>query len=230
MNKIYLFICGFALLLFSSFASNLECEYAGSNLGFAKTQTEKAIEISDINKARFYAYKALNAIEKSKKQLKLCGCEYAKEAIEEGLQDLKNATKATSLNSTRIFLSRSLEHTLGSLEALDEHHLHNSRYAGDVLALNTSSAKEKTNSGPSNTNTLNEKIDISLEKYEASLNKVVETVDCQKAKAFAQRVFNNCEKELLKENLSDGKKYYNLRTKEITEEALKRIGDCPNKI
>ena len=226
MNKIYFYIAA-AMVLFSSFSSNLECEYAGSNIGYAKTLTEKAIQIDDINQARYYAYKALSAIEKSKKQLTVCGCKYAVEGMEESLSTLKLATKATTLKSTQVLLTRSLEHTKGGLEALEEHHLHESKYASDVLAVNTKDAAEKNASlKETSIKTMTEKIDISLENYRNSLNKVVETVDCHEARAFAQRVFDNCEQELLKENLSEGKKYYNLRTKEITEEALVRIGEC----
>lgn len=227
MNKIYSYISVVALILFSSFSTNLECEYAGSNIGYAKTLTEKAIEVNDINQARYYAYKALSAIEKSKNQLMVCGCEYANDGIEESLINLKLAAKATTLSDTHILLSRSLENTAGSLEALNKHELHESKYASDVLVLNTKDAKEKTIAlRETSTKTLNELIDSSLEKYRASLNKVVETVDCHEAKAFAQRIFDNCQQQLLKENLSEGKKYYNLRTKEITADALKRIGKC----
>lgn len=232
MNRNCFLLCTMALLLFSSFTKNLECEYAGSNLGFAKSQTQKAIAINDINQARYYAYKALNAIIKSKKQLTICGCEYAKEGIEESQMDLKLATQATTLHSARILLSRSLENTLGSLEALEKHHLHGSKYASDVLVLNTKDAEEKNASLKElGIKTLNEKIDSSLENYRKSLDKVVETVNCREAKEFAQRIYDNCEQQLLKENLSEGKRYYNLRTKEITADALKRIGACiSNKI
>ena len=227
MNKIYFYIAAVAMVLFSSFSSNLECEYAGSNIGYAKTLTEKAIQIDDINQARYFAYKALSAIENSKKQLTVCGCKYAVEGMEESLSTLKLATKATTLNGAHVLLTRSLEHTKGGLEALEEHHLHDSKYASDVLAINTKDAAEKNASlKDTSFETLTEKIDISLEKYRNSLNKVVETVDCPEAKVFAQRVFDNCEQELLKEDLSEGKKYYNLRTKEITAEALIRIGEC----
>lgn len=228
MNKTYILISAMALILFSSFTSNMECEYAGSNIGFAKTQTETAITRDDINEARFFAYKALNAIEKSKKQLAECGCEYAEVDLQEGLKNLKLATKATSLNATRIFLERSLEHTLGGLDALEAHELHQSKYGNDLLALNstTSTKNQESHLEEQGLTSLNKKIDMSLEKYKASLQKIVESVNCKEARAFAKNIFENCEKELLKSDLSEGKKYYNLRTKEITADALLRIPDC----
>jgi hypothetical protein len=226
MNKTYIFVSVVALLLFSSFKSNMECEYAGSNIGFAKSQTETAIAKEDINKARFFAYKALNAIEKSKNQLAICGCEYAEIDVQEGLRNLKLAIKATSLGATRMLLERSLKHTLNGLEALDAHDLHQSKYGNEVLALNTIIPTKNVATLLEDVTSLNEKIDFSLKKYKASLQKIVESVNCKEARAFAKNIFDNCEKELLKSNLSEGKKYYNLRTKEITADALLRIPDC----
>lgn len=226
MKKSYIIIGALAFLLCSSFTINMECEYAGSNIGFAKTQTELAIAKEDINKARYHAYKALNAIEKSKSQLTNCGCEYAGIEVEEGLRNLKLATKATSLGATKLLLERALQHTLDGLESLESHELHESKYDNEILVLNTVNTENKLKNSVTDINTLQQKIDLSLQKYEQSLKLVVQSVDCNAAKAFAKNIFDHCEKELLKPNLSEGKKYYNLRTKEITADALLRIPDC----
>lgn len=230
MKKIYFTLLLIAFCLFSSFKPSVACEYAGSNIGFVRSQTERAITINDINKARFFAYKALNAIEKSKKQLNKCGCDYAAKNIEEGLDNLKKAIKATTLSGTRILLNRALENTLGSLEALEKHELHNSKFASDVLVMNTVQANNpKIAMKRFDMKSLHQKIDESLLNYQESLNTIVNTVNCKEARAYAKKVFNHCEAQLLKPNLSEGKKYYNLRTKEITAEAILRLGDCPQR-
>ena len=215
------------VLLFSSFKVDEACEYAGSNINYVKTQTEKAIAVDDINQARYFAYKALNAIDKSKNQLKECGCEYAAESIAEGLSNLKLAIKATSLNSTRILLNRALENTLGGLESLEEHELHDSKYGSNLLAMNTIVAKkEKASMKKPGKKELERKIDLSLEKYKESLNKIVNSVDCKEARAFAENIYSHCEQQLLLPNLTEGKKYYNLKTKDITAAALQKLNDC----
>lgn len=215
------------VFLFSSFKVDKACEYAGSNINFVKTQTEKAIAVDDINQARYFAYKALNAIEKSKNQLMECGCEYATENITEGLSNLKLAIKATSLNSTRILLNRALENTLGGLESLEEHELHDSKYGSNLLAMNTLvSEKGKTSMKKLGKKELEIKIDISLEKYRESLITIVNSVNCKEARAFAESIYLNCEQQLLNPNLTEGKKYYNLKTKEITAEALEKLNNC----
>ena len=73
---------------------------------------------------------------------------------------------------------------------------------------------------------LQNKIDLFLEDYRNSLNNVIKSLDCEEAYAYAIKVFEHCEQQLLKEKLTEAKKYYNLKTKEITEEALKKLNGC----
>ncbi|MCM4171378.1 hypothetical protein DHD32_07795 [Arenibacter sp. TNZ] len=220
-------VCSLAMFIFSSFKNNKACEYAGSNLAYIQSQTEKAISTEDINMSKYFAYKALNAIVKSKSQLEDCGCEHAMELIHESSLNLTNATKAISMPSAKILLEKALDNATGSLEALDEHDSHDSRYNNDVLAMNTKTAiAAKKSEKLMDNKTLENKVDIALAKFKVSLDKVVESVDCAEALAYTQNIFNICEQQLLNPRLSEGKKYYNLRTKEIASKALERLGDC----
>ncbi|WP_339651772.1 hypothetical protein [uncultured Maribacter sp.] len=225
-KAIYIFYT-LAILILSSFRTNVDCEYANSNMGFAKSHISAALLTDDINQARFYAYKAVNALEKSKNQLEICGCTFAKASMTENLDALVLATKSTTLEGTRTYLDKSVELINNTMFVLDSHESHNSTYANDVLSMNTTTTtKNVINTKDSKTLSLNEKIDLSLAKYKISLEKVVATVNCKEAKAFAQQIFDECEDQLLKPNISEGSKYYNLRTKEITQNALNRIGNC----
>ncbi|WP_299320468.1 hypothetical protein [uncultured Maribacter sp.] len=227
MKKNIFFFCAIALLSLSSFSTNVECEYANSNMGYAKSQISAALLTQDINQARFYAYKALSALEKSKKQLNVCGCKYAKESMLENMEVLSLATKSTTLEGTISYLHASIELTNKTILVLESHDTHESAYAVDELSVNTNSSVNKTSViKNSNKKDLFETIDTSLEKYRISLDKVVQSVNCKDATAFASRIYAECEAQLLKPNISEGSKYYNLRTKEITAEALTKIGDC----
>lgn len=229
MKTRYFVFCALLFALFSSFEISEECEYAGSNMGYIKTQTQKAIAATNVSESHFLAYRALNALEKSKEQVHDCGCDDAIDFMLDALENLKMATRATSLDATRILLNRSLENTLASLQAIEEHEEHGGPYGTDVLALNTIDA-EKANTAATivEEEELKQKIDRSLSNYETSLQAVIETVDCKRAHEFATKIQQHCEAQLLKKNLSEGKKYYNLRTKKITEEALKKLGNCPS--
>jgi hypothetical protein len=229
MKQFYL-LCILCVCTLSANTGDNASEYAGSNISYIKSQTQKAISAEDLNSSRYYAYKALNAIEKSRKQFEACNCDYAMKSIFEGLENLKKATRVSSLNGTRILLKRALDNTFGSLEALEKHdELHGSRYANDVLAMNTM-ASESQNQAMKKPDgaVVRKQIDDSLLSYKTSLDEVVRSVDCKDAYTFAHRIYRHCEQELLKPDLTEAKKYYNLRTKQITSEALDKLKKCVN--
>ncbi len=220
-------IIGYAMVLFffSAFKSTSACEYAGSNINFVKTQTEKALAKDDLNLVRYYAFKALNAIEKSKKQMGDCKCEYASISVEESAYLIKRATKLSNIQDAKELLKRALENAQSSIEALKIHDKEHTRNkTGKLLAINTGS-KDDGNSVSKVDLPLDYKkrIDTALERYQIALDKVVQTVNCKEATEFAEKIYNSCEQELLKEGLSESKKYYNLRTQEITAKALESI-------
>ncbi len=227
MKTLHIMLYGIALLLLSSFAPGEACSYAGSNMNYVKARTEEALKVDDINKARFYAYKAIKVIQTSTNRFNDCGCKDADTNIEESLINLKAATKSTSLNGTRILLREALQQIVDALDALDQHEMHDAAFRSKDIAMNVEVGMETALvANELKKNELYEQIDNSLAKYSKSINKVVDSVNCLEARAFANTIYTRCEQQLLKPNLSEGKKYYNLRTKEITEKALLRLGDC----
>ncbi|HMB64103.1 MAG TPA: hypothetical protein VKN36_13570 [Eudoraea sp.] len=228
MKTHYFILCISIIGLFCSFDDSKACEYAGSNIGYVKAQTKKAIDTDDINISRYYAYKALNAIENSRKQFEDCGCEPAVQNIYEGLSNLKLATRVASLNGTKILLHRALENAMMSLEELEVHdEQHQSKYSNNLLVMNTtkSELEQLARKQPQGI-LLEHKIDKALVNFENSLHKVVTSVECKEAYDFAMKIYMHCEQQLLKPDLTEAKKYYNLRTKEITAAALLELEYC----
>lgn len=230
MKILHVMLYSIALLLLSSFAPGEACSYAGSNMNYVKARTEEALQMDDINKARFYAYKAIKVIQTSTNRFNDCGCKDAAINIEESLISLKAATKSTSLNGTRILLQEALQQIIDALDALDQHEMHDVVFPSKDIAMNVEVGMEaELIANELEKNELYEQIDNSLAKYSKSINTVVDSVNCLEARAFANTIYARCEQQLLKPNLSEGKKYYNLRTKEITAKALLRLGDCGSK-
>lgn len=229
MKLTYLILHTFLLSLFSSLGADTGCAYVGSNINFVRTETQKALGTDDLQLTRFHIYKALNAISKSKDQLGDCGCQDASERINEVSELLKSAAETTSLTNTRIFLRKALKNTVQGLEALRDHDLgqHESVFGTENLTVNTAHIENKEKlRPPPDEKVFKQKIDSALIHYTASIQIVFDTVNCTEARAFATEIYEHCEQELLRPDLSEGKKYYNLRTKKITAEALKQIGDC----
>ena len=219
----------FALALtLSSYSVNKACEYMGSNIGYIEKQVRKALDAADLNTSRYHAYKALNAIEKSKVQFTACGCEVAEQSIAESLEHLKRATRVSSLTGTRLILEKAIAGVESSLQSLEEHaEVHQSQYGSDQLSLNTRDSYMEQQKGKIPVGkALEKKIDQALISYQNSLEKVVNTIPCKEAYQLALTNYERCEEQLLRPELTEAKKYYNLRTKEITELALERLKEC----
>jgi len=227
MKTLHIMLSIIAILTLSSFSSNKACNYAGSNLNYVKARTEEALTMDDINKARFYTYKAIKVLQTSTNKFADCGCKDANINIEESLINLKAATKSTSLDGTKILLNEALQQIMDALDAFDQHEMHDTPFTSMDLVMNSSNEIERElPTVETNENDLYGQIDDSLASYSKSINEVINSVSCIEARAFANNIFVHCEPQLLKNNLSEGKKYYNLRTKEITEKALSQLGDC----
>lgn len=222
----FLFLGSFWLL--SAARPDTACTNAESMIGFVENHLKTALGVGDLELSRYHTYKAINTMEKSRDQFEACGCEYAKKNIFESLDNLKLATKISSLEGTRILLRRALEGLLAGEEALEQHDdTHDSPYASDVLAMNTSGLHLETTSQDSTAGKkLEARIDASLEAYRKSLDEVVESVPCREAQEFVQRIYDHCERQLLREDLTPAKRYYNVRTKALTEDALERLEGC----
>lgn len=227
MKTLHTLLLSMAILILSSFAPSEACNYAGSNMNYVKARTEEALTKEDINQARFYAYKAIKVLQTSTNRFDDCGCKDAKVNIEESLISLKASTKSKSLNGTRILLNEALEQIVDAIDAFEQHEMHDSEFSSKDFTLNSEVIKENTTPIiEREDNELYRQIDLSLVNFSQSINTVIDSVSCVEARAFTKNIFLNCEQQLLKANLSEGKKYYNLRTKEIAEKALLRLGNC----
>ena len=131
--KYFYFVLIAIIYSLSSFKPIKPCEYAGSNIGFVKTETQKAIDEDDINISKYHTYKAIRAIENNKEQLNSCGCNSAVTSMDNSFNDLVLATKSNTLRSNRILLKRSLEKTISSLEALEKYESHEGNYASIII-------------------------------------------------------------------------------------------------
>ncbi len=226
MKLQYFVLFAFLFCLLSSFEPTPACQYAASNIDYVGKEIKKALAEKNLQLTRFHVYRALDALSKSKEKLEKCDCGPASEIVAEVKELLKYATKNSSVTGAGILLDKALHLTENAVTALGEHEQHKRAYDTNLLNMDPHGERKDTIAVPPNEKILERKIDSALAIYRASLNKVINSVDCREAKAFANRIHENCQQELLRIDLSEGKKYYNLRTKEITGEALAKLGNC----
>lgn len=221
---------GGSLILMSA-SSEKACMNTEAMIGFVKEQTEQALEEKDLSLIRYHAFKALNTIERSKAQLEACGCDYARKNLMESLENLKLSTRVTTLEGTRIPLSRAMDYIRAAREALQQHEsTHDRPFGQELLAVDNSVPTEtQARRVLEEEKALEMKIEEALKNYERSLNDVVEGVPCEEALVFVRRIYAHSQTQLERGDQTPAKKFYNLRTKEITEKAMDRLRDCRQK-
>lgn len=204
------------------------CRNMESLLGFVEGHIRNGLEAEDLQMARYHTFKALNTLVKTSDRYGSCSCDFALERIRQCEAGLKLATRVNTLDGTQILLKRALKDIRATESALEAHDkTHTGAYDHELLAVNTLSAAPDSGRNPMEMLELEAKIDKSLDAYRKSLDEVVQTVPCKEATQFVKRVYAHCEKQLLREDLSAAKRYYNIRTSEITAEALEELGGCP---
>lgn len=221
---------GGSLLLVSA-SSEKACMNTEAMIGFVKEQTAMALQEEDLSLIRFHAFKALNTIERSRIQLEECGCDYARKNLMESLENLKLSTRVTTLEGTRIPLSRAMEYIKAAKEALQQHEsTHDKPYGQEIMAVNTTPMTQtQARRILEEEKALEDKIEVALQNYERSLNDVVDGVPCEEALVFVKRIYAHSQNQLKRGDQSPARKFYNLRTKEITEKAMARLRDCRQK-
>lgn len=228
---VIVFIIGLLTLIFlSSFGVPSACEYANSNLEYIKNQTESAITSDDFEMSKYYAYKAINSIEKTRSNFEDCGCYEAIESLDRAKVSLIDATRAETLKTSKKSLNKALENTMISMTELKLYGpgpASTSQYGDDLLVLNTKEALD-VQGGIVNPKKIGmrEEIHNTLVKFEASIANIVNTVECKEAKRFIQSTYDNAHLALLNTDLTIRKKIYHQRVKTITKEALLRLNSC----
>lgn len=231
-RKIILFIVFIlgvlGLWLMASFSTYNACAYASSNLEYIKSKIESAVVAEDLKMAKYHAYKALNGIEKTRKNFEDCGCEGTIESLEYALVELKSATKAKTLKASKIDLHRALESTMIGMKVLSVFEQENANaFGNEELALNTNdSLSDPAALFQTDEKEVKKQVHSCLLGFESSLEKVVTDVDCQDARRFIANIHEESRLILLNTGLSPHKKEYHNRVKVLAEEALEKLGDC----
>ena len=182
----------------------------------------------ELNMVKYHAYKALNGIEKTRGNFLDCGCEGAQESLETTLSHLKSATKATTVQKSKIGLHKALENTIIGLNVLKEFEQQTSSdYGSNVLVMNTTEVLDFQNGTLlTHGSTVQKQVHQCLLGFESSLNKVVSDVDCKDANRFIKNIYEESRLILMNTELSQHKKEYHQRVKNLAEESLKKLGDC----
>ncbi|RNC89464.1 MAG: hypothetical protein ED555_08235 [Allomuricauda sp.] len=212
------------LPLFSFFTFNV-CEVANSNVIFVKNQTQLALDTQDFQMSRYHAFKAISGIWKAQYSFSECECDGLATNMDLAAKNLKEATKALTLEDQKVFLKIAMQNTVIGMTAIEGRHKTGKR--NTIQNETIEAAKTVDTSRKLVEETYLKQIEEALSKFENSLNNVVALEDCQNAYKFIRAMQDETHEKLGKKNLTNRKIYYLTRVVEITNAALLKINsDC----
>lgn len=116
MNIKYLLSLAFVL---SSFFVSAECDNTYSSASYALNHTKKSMSAKNFDHQKYYAYKALEALEKAKKLIESCGCNKAIDPILNGIDNLEKAADPKDFDMGRYYTKKAFGDIKDLIEELD---------------------------------------------------------------------------------------------------------------
>lgn len=111
-------LLSFFFLLTVVFVS-ANCDNTYSSASYVLSHTKKSMSSNNFEHQKYYATRALEALEKTQKLAENCGCEPALEAIANGLDNLEKAVDQDDWDMGRHYTKKALENTQDVINQLD---------------------------------------------------------------------------------------------------------------
>ncbi|XLS28102.1 hypothetical protein ACJD0Z_12930 [Flavobacteriaceae bacterium M23B6Z8] len=107
------------LICFSANAFQSDCDNAHSSASYAIFHTNKSLKADNFDHQRYYAERAIEALEKTQGFVENCGCEQAKINIDLGLESLKKGADPDDWDKGRYYTKKAyaeVQNLIGAIE------------------------------------------------------------------------------------------------------------------
>ncbi len=119
MNPKLFFILLALISCFSFNTTTIDCADAYTSASYTLSHSKKAFDAYNFDHQKYYAGRALEALEKTQELVKECGCDKAIEPIEIGIETLEEAADPTDWKMGRYYSKKAIADTYKILESLD---------------------------------------------------------------------------------------------------------------
>jgi hypothetical protein len=124
------FLLSFTFILTTLWVS-AKCDNTYTSASYALNHAKKSISSKNFDHQKYYAYKALEALEKARKLIEMCGCDKAVDPILDGIENLEKASDPKDFEMGRYYTKKAFGdiqnlinqldiYTQGGLDTIDE--------------------------------------------------------------------------------------------------------------
>lgn len=108
------------LICFSANAFQTDCDNAHSSASYVIFHTNKSLKANNFDHQRYYAERAIEALEKTQGFVENCGCEKAKVNIDLGLESLKKGADPDDWDKGRYYTKKAYAEVQNLIVAIEE--------------------------------------------------------------------------------------------------------------
>ena len=112
------YLLSFTLILTTLWAS-AKCDNTYTSASYALSHTKKSISAKNFDHQKYYAYKALEALEKAKRLIETCGCDKAVDPILDGIEHLEKASDPKDFEMGRYYTKKAFGDIQDLINQLD---------------------------------------------------------------------------------------------------------------
>lgn len=113
-----IFLLSFVFMTATLFAST-KCDNTYSSASYALNHTKKSLSSKNFDHQKYFAYKALEALEKVKNQIAVCGCDKAMDPILDGIENLEKASDPKDFKMGRYYTKKAFGDIQNLISQLD---------------------------------------------------------------------------------------------------------------
>jgi len=117
-SKLFFTLSIFVIILCSNLPKS-SCADAYTSASYGLSHSKKAFDAHNFDHQKYYAGRALEALEKTRDLVGECGCTAAMNAIEDGIENMEEALDPVDWKMGRYYTKRAMENSYSILENLD---------------------------------------------------------------------------------------------------------------
>ena len=112
------FLLSFTFILTTLWVS-AKCDNTYTSASYALNHAKKSISAKNFDHQKYYAYKALEALEKAKQLIETCGCDKAVDPMLDGLENLEKASDPKDFEMGRYYTKKAFGDIQDLINQLD---------------------------------------------------------------------------------------------------------------
>jgi hypothetical protein len=112
------FLLSFTFILTTLWVS-AKCDNTYTSASYALNHAKKSISSKNFDHQKYYAYKALEALEKARKLIEICGCDKAVDPILDGIENLEKASDPKDFEMGRYYTKKAFGDIQNLINQLD---------------------------------------------------------------------------------------------------------------